>query len=374
MNGTRRHRWQGARRRATLTCVCVCMATLGTACSGSVNPGLPPTATPYPIRGLTGKTPGAVSADALTAVATGQALLDAGDRGAAEVAFGTAIAGAPALADAFIGRAAARAARGDLNGARADLDHALSEEPDNAAAYVARAELTVAIAQGDPARYQDALSDTTRALALAPDFPPARLARALVYAGRAEFRGDSVDWDRALREVGNSPAASTDPAALALRARLLAAKGDSEGARSALAMADQALASDTSPIVRAAVESARASVQVEAGQWDAAVVAANKALGDDPARWDAYRALSEAELRHGNPEAALMAADRLLATLPNDGRALYRRGVALAALGRPDEARAALNTARTLLAASPVYQAKIAQAMAILAPSASPVG
>jgi tetratricopeptide (TPR) repeat protein len=116
------------------------------------------------------------------------------------------------------------------------------------------------------------------------------------------------------------------------------------------------------PLAEAERLSARAAVALAARDWDAAASAANAAVAADPAAWEAHRTLTQAELGRGDPAAALAAADRLLAAWPDDGPALYLRGLALQRLGRSAEARAALDLARQRLASSPVYQARIAQA------------
>ena len=53
----------------------------------------------------------------------------------------------------------------------------------------------------------------------------------------------------------------------------------------------------------------------------------------------------------------------LLARWPEAGPGLYLRGVALLRLGRAEAGQAALTEARERLADSPVYQARIAQAL-----------
>ncbi len=63
----------------------------------------------------------------------------------------------------------------------------------------------------------------------------------------------------------------------------------------------------------------------------------------DAARQDAR--IGEAELKAGNPDVALRLADETLLRSPNDAGALTRRGTALTALGRLDEARENLQKA-----------------------------
>jgi Flp pilus assembly protein TadD len=63
----------------------------------------------------------------------------------------------------------------------------------------------------------------------------------------------------------------------------------------------------------------------------------------DASRQDAR--IGEAELKAGNPDAALRLADETLLRYPNDVGALTRRGTALTGLGRLDEARENLQKA-----------------------------
>ncbi len=104
-------------------------------------------------------------------------------------------------------------------------------------------------------------------------------------------------------------------------------------------------------------------VALEAGDWVTAEREARAAIGVDPFLWDARRVLARAHLGHGDGLAALATLDDLLTALPEDGEALYLRGVALTSLRRGEEARRVLEAARDALPASPVYQARIAEAL-----------
>ena len=374
-------------------------------CGVGVNEDLLATSTPYPVRspvvgGLGSATPDAEVAEA---VATGEAALAAGRVDRALAAFNRAVAASPRDADALLGRAMARSRTGDPAGATSDLDTAVAAAPERAdlylargrlaewdadfavavadygraiardpgdpAAYVARALAIVATAYGDAAAYQAAGNDLTRALTIDPNHLPALLGRARIGLDRATFGGDPADLDRALADLDALGPAADEPAALLLRARVLAARGDQDGAREALGRVEETAAGTPAAgaVDPAALDLVRAEVAAEAGEWGAAAEAALASLDADLARWEAYRLLAEAELGRGNAEAALAATDRLLAAAPDDGPGLYLRGVALVALGRAEEARAALTAAQARMPDSPVYRARITQALSGLA-------
>ena len=145
-----------------------------------------------------------------------------------------------------------------------------------------------------------------------------------------------------------------------LRATVLASSGDVEAAKRIL---EAPLVTTTldMPADLATRATTRAIVMLAGREWDAAAQDASVAVQADPTRWEAHRALAQAELGRGNPEAALAAAQSLLARWPNDGPALYLRAAALLELGREDEGRSSLTAAAERLALSPVYQARIAQ-------------
>lgn len=382
-----RYRWPAA-----VLLLCLLMA-----CSAGVNDELAATMTPYPVRSRVDADRSVVATPNVVvelAISTAEAAARGGDAAASAATFDVAVGADPSNVEARLGRALARARAGDPDGARLDADAAVVMAPDrpgpyltraavarrradfasagddyrkaialdpaNTNAFVGRGEVALLVAQGEPGRYQGALDDFTRALALDPGSVAARLGRARVFADRAAFRGDAADLDRATIELEALPAGTGGESATLVRARLLAARGDHDGARRVL----------DAPVVRRIDEtgaatgerdSARAAVAVAANDWDAAVAAAAAAIAADPASWEAHRTLANAHLRRGDPAAALAASDAILARWTDDGPSLYLRGAALRALDRPTEARAALESARRRLAASPVYQARISQ-------------
>ncbi len=309
-------------------------------CQAGVNEELVATPTPYlvrsPIAPEAQGTPRNGDASLTDALATGEAGLGAGDPAAA-TAYSEAIVRDPSLVPAFIGRGL----------------------------------VAMGQAQGDPATYQRALDDLNRALSLEPASIPARIGRARVYLDRFRFRGDPTDLDRARTELDVVLAKGPSEEAQLLLVRVHVAAGDLVEARRVL----------DAPVVRrvngdSASESeraiARATVALAGRQSAEAVTAAMAALDAAPASIEANRLLAEAHLLDDDPEAALNAADDLLARREDDGPALFLRAAALARLGQSAEAERATALARERLAASPVYLARIAQMSVSLAPAATP--
>jgi tetratricopeptide (TPR) repeat protein len=200
----------------------------------------------------------------------------------------------------------------------------------------------------------------------------AQLGPAIVYADRAEFGGDPADWQRAgdeLTALGDAVAPGL-PRRAALEAVVQTALGNTD---TAMAVVSTALGAGSTGPNLAVLRAAEAEVALAERDWPAAAAAARAAIAADPLAWDARRATIRAELGRGDGEAALAAADDLLALLPGDGRGHYFRGMALASLGRAGEAMAAFSAARDALPASAVYAARIAEAIETLgSPVATP--
>ena len=396
----------GANRRVTAATryqvSLVALATLSAlliGCEADTNQGFVATATPYPVRSPVAMGLGrsaTAAADVEQAIATGAAAIRSENLVVAATALDRAGVGDPRDLNTLAGRALARAASGDLAGAAADLDAAIDRAPDRADLYYARAEIagrqgeletaareygaaitrdpgdtasfvgrgriSVVLAEGDSTRYQAALGDFGRALALDPSFTPARLARAELFLDRAMFRGDPTDLDRALETLDGITSQDEGSAARWVRIRVLAARGDLQGAEHLLEAPVVRTIHDL-PSDRAADALARTDVALAARDWGAAAAAATGAIQADPFDGRAYRALAVAELNRGHAASALAVADRLLSLWREDGPGLYLRGLALDRLGREIESRESFMAARARLVASPVYQARIAQAL-----------
>ena len=101
-------------------------------CEAGVNQRLLDTPTAYPVRSpVVPSAVGSASGAGSPLRATAEAALRAGRLATAEAAFDAVLAATPTEVDALAGRAAARAAGGDLEGAGADLDAALDGRDDD---------------------------------------------------------------------------------------------------------------------------------------------------------------------------------------------------------------------------------------------------
>ena len=351
--------WRSRPVRRSLTSIALVLITvILSACDPATNRELVATATPYPIRSPVAASPAAATPrPGAVFVATGTAALATDDFPAAATAFAAAVATAPSDAASLVGSAATLAALGDLAAAETAFTAAIAADPGLAAAYSGRALVIAEAAVGDIARYQAAMDDLNRALAIDPALVEARLGQARVLIARAEYRGDPADLTRALAHLDSLPDLATNQTQLLLRARLLALTGDDVGARAALG---RIFTLGEPP---ADVLATRGAVALAADAWDDAITHATAAITRTPYQADAHRTLIQAHLARQDPAAALTAADALLAIRPDDGRGHYLRGVALTALGRGNEARKGLESARPILATSPVYTARIDQAL-----------
>ena len=389
-----RHRVHAGRRGVLVMAVVVITA----GCSASVNDDLVGTPTPDPLRAqVVGSSSPVGSPTLATPLARVRTSLDRGDLPGAAAAAATAVALAPDDPDALAARAEVRFRSGDLDGARGDLNRAVNRSPrradllirrarvevalgemdaaladDGAAiardpglieAFIHRATVRALIAQGMPSAYQAALDDANRALALDPESWSARIALARVYLARAAFRGDPADLGHALVELEKVRGGSGGPTAALIGAQLLAIRGDVEGAHS---QRDDALEGVPLPGPRAPaiadIAFTDATIAFAEHDWERAAASAKEALIADPERWDARVLLAESLLGAKDDPAALGAADLIRDRWPEHGVGWYLRGVALTRLGDSPAARVALERARALLAASPVYLARIGQA------------
>ncbi len=368
------------------------------ACSASVNDDLVGTPTPNPVRSpVVGASSAAMAPALATPLGRVWGALDRGDLPAAADAAATGVVLGPVDPDALAARAQVRFRSGDLDGARADLDRAVARVPGRADLLMQRARVEVAqgemdaaqtddaaaiagdpglvgafihrsmvrtlMAQGVPATYQAALDDANRALALDPESWSARIARARVYQARAAFRGDPADIDHALAELEKLRSGPGGPTAALIRAQLLAIRGDLASARRER---DQAIDGIPMPgpgapaVAELAVTDA--IVALENRDWEQTAARAEEALAVDPERWDARMLLAQSLLGAGNTGAALTVINLTRDRWSENGVGWYLRGLALIQQGDDSGARMALERARSLLVASPVYLARIAQA------------
>lgn len=385
-------------RRVRRVSLVIAVVVITAGCSASVNDDLAGTPTPDPLRAPVVGPSSPVGSPALaTPISWVWTALDRGDLPGAAAAAATVVVLAPDNPDALAARAEVRFRSGDFEGARSDLDRAVNRAPrradlltrrarievalgemdaaladDGAAiarepglvdAFIHRAWVRTLIAQGAPSIYQAALDDANRALALDPGSWPARIALAKVYLARAAFRGDPADLDHAQVELEKVRGGSGGPTAALIGAQLLAIRGDVQGAHRQRddALEGVPLPGPHAPAI-ADIAFTDATIAFAEHDWNRAAASAREALMADPERWDARVLLAESLLGAKDHPAALDVADLIRDRWPEQGVGWYLRGAALTRLGDPAAARAALEQARALLAASPVYQARIGQA------------
>ncbi|MBA2753029.1 MAG: tetratricopeptide repeat protein [Chloroflexia bacterium] len=362
-------------------------------CSAAVNDDRAGTETPYPIRTVAAgasPSPGGVTIFAVTRDRAGEAILS------------TAIAAGPADPGLLRQRAAIRVALLDLDGAIADLDAAMALgtpiasvlldrgvvlfrrgawdraladfdaairlQPGLGDAYVGRALARSAMANGEPQAYRAALDDLTLAQATAD--PPTSIpaARARILLDRHAFRGDPADLASVVQGFRAEPPAGTAEIVVAVEA--LARSGDLPGAEALLASA----ADVTSPEERGSLALASAHIGQAAGDTARFTAQAREALAADPWSWRASRSRVEASLAAGRAEDARDLATTALGRHPDDPVLLFLLGRALIDTGEGNAARERLALAARALGASPVYVARITEALKTLAPMGTPAG
>ncbi len=262
----------------------------------------------------------------------GVALEALGEREEARAVYRQAVVLAPRSAAARLGLGRSEEALGDRDAAAPHYEQARSL-PDGGAEAVWRL-AALRLEQGRAAEADPLLEGLTIEAQLEPA-AALRLALAEENAGRGAKAG--VRLREARRRHPDAPA-------LALaQASLLEKHGQLE---EALRVREEALA--RTPDV-AALENAVAWTLLRLGRdLDRALglaQAAARRSGDEPNVLDT---LAELHLVRGEPAAALSAADRALAVGSASARLLYLRAAALAALGRPAQARRALERSLAL--------------------------
>ncbi|MCW3848567.1 tetratricopeptide repeat protein [Sphingomonas sp. LB-2] len=143
----------------------------------------------------------------------GNAWLAAGNAGKARAALdsalGTGTLLGPALGQAYLDRARARVASGDMEGARDDLDRAVSNAPGEPLAWLLSA--TLARRMNDPKR---AKADIDQALRLAPDDASVQLEAGNVAVVLGDEPTARAAWARVIELAPGSPEANAARAAL----------------------------------------------------------------------------------------------------------------------------------------------------------------
>ena len=141
----------------------------------------------------------------MTAPASAQALKDAKCTGRPGIPWDEQIAGCTKaiksgrysgqeLVAAFLNRAAAHRAKGDLARAIEDYDRAIALDPSEAIPFNNRGSAYYKKGQSDRA-----MQDFDRAIELDPNYPDALNNRGLAYTGKGQYDRAIQDFDRALR-------------------------------------------------------------------------------------------------------------------------------------------------------------------------------
>jgi tetratricopeptide (TPR) repeat protein len=222
-------------------------------------------------------------------------------------------------------RGALRQEAGDLAGARADHDAAVSLAPEAPEPYVSRA-LFRSKALGEPER---ALEDYERAIELDPTNGLAHLNRGAVLLKLKRPRDALAALDGALAHC-------TKVAAVYMNRSLAYRRlGDLEAAEAELTTLVRLLPTEAEPLRR------RAKVRRLGGQFRGAGADLNAALRLAPADPELWVERGNLEMGAGMFKAALTSALQARSLKPNLNRASYLEGKALLYLGRLDEAEAA---------------------------------
>ena len=259
------------------------------------------------------------------------------------------------LASAYYGRANARNAGGDIDGALADYDEAIRADPKLAAAYVSRG-----VARHKKGDDNNALVDFDRAVQLDSNNTNAYFIRGLFRQQKGNLDGALADYDVTIRlDPKNASAYNT-------RGFVRRTKGDLDGA---IADYDQAIrldANDASAYVN------RGVVRQLKGNAASAMADYDQAIALDPNLAAGYNGKAWALFEAGRLNEALTPVERALQLKPNFDEALDTRGHIREALG---DLAGALTDYKAALAINPGLkesQLGSARVIAQLQPAPSP--
>jgi len=235
--------------------------------------------------------------------------------------FSRAIALDPKLAMAYSNRGLAREASGQLAGAIADYTRAIALEPRFAQAYCNRGSLR--LLQDDPA---GAILDQTRAIALNPNYVGAYSNRGLAREASGDLDGAISDYTRAI---------ALDPGDVrphVNRGSARLAKGDLPGS---IADSTRAIALDPK---HSAAHVNRAIARAAQGDTDGAIVDFTRAIALDPKIARAYDNRGLERQAKGDLAGALADHARAIALDPQYAKAFNNRGLVRRATGDLDGA------------------------------------
>ncbi|MBI3723021.1 protein kinase [bacterium] len=209
---------------------------------------------------------------------------------------------------AYLARGAARRARGERDGARADLDQAVELSPGNAHAWLERGVL-----RAEKGSQDGALADLSRAIELDPRLARAWLERARVRSSRDDREGEAADLSRAI-ELG---APGTTPHLLRSRARKALGQVDA-----ALADADATIRIDPRC---AEAHVLRGTLCARKGDSAAALSCYDRAIENDPSCAEAWARRAFDRLQARDTAQGGADADRACALDPRNPLALVAR-------------------------------------------------
>jgi tetratricopeptide (TPR) repeat protein/predicted aspartyl protease len=237
--------------------------------------------------------------------------------------------------DELARRGAASLARGDLDGALADLDRACTLAPDNAGFHAQRALVRLKLKQRELG-----LADLDAALRLDPAQDDARITRAALHeqmAQRDAALDDLAELDRRLAPQSN------------LRRRLATLYVDLGMPAQAIVQWNDWIAAHPNDIGLETAYNSRCWTRVKMNvELEQALDDCDNAVDAD-SKNPAFRdSRGWAELRLGKPKKALADFDRALEIKPDQGWSLYGRGLAHLGLGEAAAAQADLAAARRI--------------------------
>ena len=243
-------------------------------------------------------------------------------------------------------------ARGDAQGALARVEAALEEAPEDAALRFVRASVLAGLG-----RLEEAEAAYRAILAEAPGAERVWLALYRLMLARGDAEGAATVLDEAIEAAPQSATLQWT------RAGALERAGDVEGA---IAIYEALYERDSdAPVIANNLASLLSTHRDDPESLERAAVISRRLRGSDvPQFQDTYGWIA---LRRGDVEEALAHLEPAAAGMPGDPRVQHHYGLALAAAGRDEEARAVLSGALEALGeARPDYRAAIEAELARL--------
>jgi putative PEP-CTERM system TPR-repeat lipoprotein len=268
-----------------------------------------------------------------------------------EDAFRAALKILPDLVDAHVGLARVAVARNMLEVAAGHVGNAVRFNPDSAEAWFVHGEVARLTD-----RNADALADYDKAVAIAPDFHRALLARARILLDRGDFAKAEPDVAKVRREDRRNPEAAY------LHALVLTAKKDRDGAREALNEADQILKAYAPDFIRfdPPMLLLAGVVSYFRKDFEAAYAQLSQYHREVPQHAGARKLLAALELSRGHPAPAVDLLEPVARAAPQDFEVQIMLGDALMRSGRVEESAAVLERASAVAPTGTVAVSQIA--------------